>query len=185
MIQRIAELDPVHGGIVAQTPGDLHVTPLPFYSRHSLVTARLPLANPPLTLFYVDDGEGLTRLDGRPATLYALNARDNLNLRPAGLPAYVKFFLFCSSGFKVSVVEIAEDFRWQGSLDAAQAARRNQALSHVEPLRVVAFEEGKAYRVIVHAIHARQLVRLELDVSANGAVEVLKRDVLVPDLPLS
>lgn len=177
LIERIANIDPVHADTMREQPTEFTRQPLPFYTKHTLLQVIVELPHRPMALDYLDDGEELVQLAGAPADVYRVNSAERLQLTAEHVADYVKFFVRHAEQ-KSRVVEAPQDLTLIGP-------EAGHAVVHaaLKPVHVERTDAG--FRAVAVVLVGRSLKERTVFVDAKGSVREQAVKVLLDDVPVA
>ncbi len=185
LLQRIAQVDPVHADTMSRTPTVFTTQELSFYKKYRLVKVEVRLPHRPLQFRYADDGaQAVNLLSGSTQAIYRVNEEEALALDASQVPEYLKFFVAHAEGGKRKVVERAEDIFWlrATSTDKALGDKKADAVSKLKPVSVSTTDKG--FETVALLQEDKQLSECTYLVSKSGRVQVLEQQVVVENLPV-
>lgn len=171
---RLMAIDSFHAQAMQNHPSRVEIDALPFYARHKLTRLCLMLPRRPVELRFADDGRNLFGL-ATPASVYAVNAREQLALTPEQVAPYLRFvFESTTLGRDLRIAERAEELRWiepQGSERERHEAEKAATAALVRPVRIMS-SSPEGYVVSATALRGRTLVEATIHVAKSGEVEI-------------
>lgn len=179
-IELVRAVDPLFAAAMEEHPFESSVEPVPFWTNTRLRSVFVKTAFRTRSRPYADDGVSLSPIS-RPEAIYAINAREQLLLEPALLPAYVRFFVANAGvgrGMRIVEDELGAAFVDDKWLSPEAVARKNEALRAIRP---IACAGGI---VVASAIRALDLVEVTIKVAPSGIVEALTTVIVVEDVPV-
>ena len=121
---------------------------------------------------------------GSSSAFAAVNAAVGLQLEAPQVPSYLRFFIASTEHRAMQVVERPDEPLWFGSADTdpAEASLKTAAQGLIQPISVIALGDG--YRCELNAIDYRELLSVVFDVTPDGRVTLVSRNVLMESLPV-
>jgi hypothetical protein len=186
LFERIAAVYPEDGEIMRSHHTVCEHGRFPFYQRFQLLRVVVHLPHKPVRFLYADDGTQLVKV-ASAQDVYEVNDREGLKLDASQVPAYLRFFLACTTtGLSaLRLAEREEDALWVDAADYDSSLKplKQQAMTLIHPALVTPLPDG-GYRVVATAIEQRILKQLILRISVSGRVETDNQTVLLEDIPV-
>ena len=152
---------------------------LPFYKEVELIELRDPSWTPEKTrVFFLRNGDELTRLDGTSPPIHMTNAEGPIKLNDESVAAYLYFFCFFVRGEEGPFL-ICEDGANRYIPDEA----RDKIINVLDSVSHFGRSPEGQFQLSASVYYSNAMFRSDFLVSPSGMLEMLVDNPLVTDLP--
>jgi hypothetical protein len=180
MIEAVRRVDPFFATTMERAAFESVLEPVSFWKKTALRTIAASTGVRTIKRAYADDGEALFAIS-RPSSIYAINAREGVELSAIALPEYARFFVtHAGVGRGIRIIEHERE----ASFVEDKFLGRDDVLRKREAMRVIRPMVCTGEIVSATAIRALDLVEVAIKVAKNGVVEALTTVIVVEDVPV-